>query len=140
MSLHARRQLWIHHKVDQKRLHRVATQQGLSPSKLPHHDARRPRDAASQLTPDTANTGWYNDNLLTSIANQITLNKADKSFLDDATLAEVLNYLHHTYGPGFVKKMIEHLTPPRCREHPTRRQQPQSAAVSRWWVSGPRLQ
>ncbi len=50
--------------------------------------------------------------------NGTTGAQAAQSFLDDAAIAEVMNYLNRTYGPRLVRKIVKHLPHPRCRQDP----------------------
>jgi len=116
MSTAAQRRLWIHHKLRHNRLRHGATRQGPHLSKSPHPGASAV--GVCPLATATHHACWDDDDLPISTATRATLEKADPSFLDEATVTEAINYLNRSYGPGFVTKMLQHLPLLAVVDHP----------------------
>lgn len=108
MSSDARRQLWIQDKLHENRLRHLATRQDLQPRKLAHRNTETP-GTAYKLTTVTHNTSSHACDLCISTTDNMTLKEVNNHLMDDATLAEVMDYLTGTYGPGFIEKLIKHL-------------------------------
>jgi hypothetical protein len=109
MSFDARRRLWIQHKLRENRLRHLATRQDLQPRKWARPHTGTPGSTAYQLATVTPNASSHDCDLRIDTTDNMTLEKVNNYLMDDATLAEVMNYLTGTYGPGLIEELIKHL-------------------------------
>jgi hypothetical protein len=117
MSIEAWRRLWLLDKLRQNRLFHFDT--GLQLRKPPHRNTKAP-GAAYGLGTATYLAPAHHRDVRISTADEITFEEVEKSFLDDAARAEVMDYLKRAYGPRFVGKMIKHLPGRQSRLRPDR--------------------
>jgi hypothetical protein len=69
-----------------------------------------PGSIAYKLATLTHNASSHNCcDLGISTADNMTLEEINNYLMDDPALAEVMDYLTGTYGPGFIEKLIKHL-------------------------------
>lgn len=109
MFSYTRRESWIQDKIQENWLRRLATRQGLQLKRAPHRDTATPDSAVYKLATVTNNASPRECDLLISTADDMTFEEVENYLMDDATLAEIMDYLTSTYGPGFVEKLIKHL-------------------------------